>query len=176
MKIIIPGIPVPQGRMRSRVLKGFVITYDPNAKEKESIRDYLKQYQNDLLDNGLSSLCDGRRFKYPRISFFFNMPVPKSIRKKDAELYNSGFLKHDKKPDIDNLVKLYLDCLDGIVIDGDQRVSLGPCIKIYDKEPRTEIWINETKPTIDAGDIYHASYLEPTPDELSFSEKVGHSD
>src|SRR6185503_16099005 len=83
-------------------------------------------------------------FQYPRITFLFHMPIPSSIRKRDVELYNSGTLKHDKKPDVDNLIKLYLDCLDGIAIHGDQKVSLGPCIKVYHPEPKTIIWIHET--------------------------------
>lgn len=133
MKIIIPGNPVPQARMKHSTARGFVLTYDPKATEKRVIR-HLLQDQKTLLS-----------FDYPRISFIFHMPIPKSIRKRDEELYNSGLLKHDKKPDVDNLIKLYLDCLDGIVIQGDQKVSLGPCIKLYHPEPKTIIWIHETK-------------------------------
>lgn len=132
MKIIIPGVPVPQARMRHSNFRGFVTTYDPNAKQKKGIRAFLEQFRQYL------------PFDYPRISFLFHMPVLKSTKKKDLGLYNSGFLKHDKKPDIDNLIKLYLDVLDGIVIFGDQKVSLGPCLKVYGSEPKTIIWIHET--------------------------------
>lgn len=132
MKIVIPGIPVPQARMKHSNFRGFVKTYDPKAKEKKLIRHMLQQSKTDTI------------FDFPRISFLFHMPIPKSIRKRDVELYNSGKLKHDKKPDIDNFIKLYLDCLDGIIIHGDQKVSLGPCIKIYHPEPKTVIWVNET--------------------------------
>ena len=132
MKIVIPGVPVPQARMRHSNFRGFVTTYDPKAKEKKTIRRYLEGYSH------------GIPFDYPRISFLFHMPILKSIRKRDKELYESGLLKHDKKPDVDNLIKLYLDCLDGIIIQGDQKVSLGPCVKIYHPQPKTVIWIHET--------------------------------
>jgi len=132
MKIIIPGIPVPQARMKHSNIRGFVNTYDPRAKEKKDIRLFLEKQRLDI------------NFNFPRISFLFHMPIPKSIRKRDVELYNSSMLKHDKKPDVDNLVKLYLDCLDGIIIQGDQKVSLGPCMKVYDASPKTIIWIHET--------------------------------
>ncbi len=132
MKIIIPGIPVPQARMKHSNVRGFVTTYDPKAKEKKLIRHMLQINQS------------SHSFDFPRITFLFHMPIPKSIRKRDVELYNSGKLKHDKKPDVDNLIKLYLDCLDGIVIQGDQKVSLGPCIKVYHLEPKTIVWIHET--------------------------------
>lgn len=137
LKIIIPGNPIPQARMKHSSRGGFVKTYDPRAKEKSAIRFILSQYQQ-----------VEEAFLHPRICFLFHMPVPKGIRKRDQELYDSGILKHTKKPDVDNLVKLYLDCLDGIVIHGDQKVSLGACIKVYSSEPKTVIYINETTQNI----------------------------
>ena len=132
MKIIIPGIPVPQARMKRSSRGGFVRMYDPKAKEKSIIKYGLTVYKsNDVVD-------------FPRISFLFHMPIPASIPKKERLIYESGMLKHDKKPDADNLVKLYLDCLDGIVIQGDQKVSMGPSIKVYHPEPKTIIWLTQT--------------------------------
>jgi Holliday junction resolvase RusA-like endonuclease len=139
MKIIIPGIPVPQARMKHSNRRGFVTTYDPKAKEKSSIRNHLRNYLGCDTDHLSCNPVD-----YPRISFLFHMPIPSSIRKRDFDLYQSGTLKHDKKPDVDNLIKLYLDCLDGIAIQGDQKVSLGPCLKVYHPEPKTIIWIHPT--------------------------------
>lgn len=127
--------------MRHSNFRGFVTTYDPNAKDKRLIRHFLQPY---LLNSPIG---------WPRICFTFYMPIPKSIRKKDVELYNSGILKHDKKPDVDNLIKLYLDCLDGIILDGDQKVSLGPCIKLYDPNPRTVIQIYETTQKLEPWEV-----------------------
>lgn len=131
--IVIPGVPVSQARMKHRRIGNFVSTYDPKAKEKQKIRE--------LLGRLLPSI---HSYEYPRISFLFYMPIPASIPKKLRSDYESGLLKHDKKPDVDNLIKLYLDCIDGIAIQGDQKVSLGPCIKLYHPEPRTIIHIQET--------------------------------
>lgn len=158
MKIIIPGIPVPQARMKHSNARGFVTTYDPKAKEKKLIRH--------ILDDHKSSLA----FNYPRISFLFHMPIPKSIRKKDIDLYHSGKLKHDKKPDVDNLIKLYLDCLDGIVIQGDQKVSLGPCIKVYHPKPKTVMWINETTHKLNPWELDVAFSDEKESDAQTFCE------
>jgi Holliday junction resolvase RusA-like endonuclease len=141
VKIIIPGIPVPQARMKHSNRRGFVTTYDPKAKEKIQIRQYLSSYNN-------YPICN-----YPRVSFLFHMPIPSSIPKRLRPLYESATLKHDKKPDVDNLIKLYLDCLDGIVIQGDQKVSLGPCIKLYHPEPKTIVWINDTKQTLNPWEL-----------------------
>ncbi len=131
--IVLPGVPVSQARMKHRRIGNFVSTYDPKAKEKLKIRELLE---------GMTGFLE---YEYPRVSFVFYMPIPTSTPKKLREQYESGLFKHDKKPDVDNLIKLYLDCLDGIVIHGDQKVSLGPCVKLYHLEPKTVIHIQETK-------------------------------
>lgn len=133
MKITVPGIPIPQARMRYANRGGFVRIYDPNAKQKMLIKTILSSYQPSSLP------C------FPRVSFLFYMPIPKDIPKKLKKLYESGTLKHTKKPDVDNLAKLYLDCMEGIFFKGDQSISLGGCLKIYGKDPKTLIFIKETQ-------------------------------
>lgn len=164
MKIIIPGVPVPQARMKHSNRRGFVTTYDPKAKEKSQIRFLLRNSMGSDLDNLASN-----PFDYPRISFLFHMPIPSSIRKRDQDLYQSGTLKHDKKPDVDNLIKLYLDCLDGLVIHGDQKVSLGPCLKVYHPEPKTIVWIHETTQKLTPWELDSAFLGAEEPDIPSFS-------
>ena len=137
MKIILQGEPVPQGRMKHFRRGGFTGLYDPNDKQKKVIRE---QISLDVRQSymGLVPL------NHPHISFVFHMPIPKSTPKKHLEVYESGFLKHEKKPDVDNLVKLYLDCLDGLCFEGDQKVTLGPCVKLYHTEPKTIIILSES--------------------------------
>ena len=130
MKIIIPQIPISQIRMRFSSRGGFGKVYDPRAKEKNALKHFFKKQQKET-------------FEHPRVTFVFHMPIPKSIRKSLVPLYNSGLLKHEKKPDVDNLIKLYLDCLDGIFFDGDQKVTLGAPIKVYHREPKVIIYISE---------------------------------
>lgn len=141
MKIVIPGDPIAQARMRHCGRGRFIKVYDPKAKEKKEIRGFL------------SSLESKPPALYPRVSFLFHMKIPSGLNKKDMALYQSGRVKHIKKPDVDNLVKLYLDCLDGIFLDGDQAVSLGPCIKVYDSEPKTIIWITESSQLLESREL-----------------------
>lgn len=156
MKIIIPGVPIPQGRMRHRSLGKHVMTYDPKAKEKKAIREALMQVK------------DIPSFEFPRISFLFCMPIPKSTTKKQMAIYEKGNVKHDKKPDVDNLIKLYLDCLDGIIFHGDQKVSLGSSVKVYHMAPKTIIWINETTNMLEPREL--DTFLDAKESgELSFS-------
>lgn len=133
--IIIPGNPIPQARMRHFTLKGITRLYDPNAKDKQNIRKHLmKNYQN------------VKCLRYPRLSFIFHMPIPKNVPKKQEHLYKLGILRHSKKPDVDNLLKLYLDCLTGMVLDDDNNVSLGFVDKLYHPEPKTIILLEEQTP------------------------------
>lgn len=160
MKIVLPGVPVPQLRMRHATFKGFTTTYDPKAKEKNAIKKTL-----------LSS-SSSETYDYPRVSFIFYMPIPVSTPKKLKDIYESETLKHDKKPDVDNLIKLYLDCMDGIVLQGDQKVSLGPALKLYSPNPRTVIWINETASIVTPQELDCTFLSSEQPDIPSFSQEV----
>jgi hypothetical protein len=73
------------------------------------------------------------------------MPIPKNLPLYKQKLYFSGLLKHEKKPDTDNFVKLYLDCLDGHLFEGDSKVMQGPAVKLYHPHPKTIIIVNEAE-------------------------------
>lgn len=137
MKIILPGVPVAQTRMKYSGRGGFGRIYDPRAKEKNEIKKQVTEIVKKI--EGFKLL------EHPRVSFIFHMPIPKGISKKEQALYHSGVLKYEKKPDVDNFIKLYLDCIDSIVFDGDQKVQLGPSIRLYHPDPKTIIILNETE-------------------------------
>jgi Holliday junction resolvase RusA-like endonuclease len=132
LRIILPGIPCSQARMRYFSRGKFGQVYDPSGKDKIRIRHEIKQ-----------QFEDKALFEHPHVSFLFYMPIPKSLSKKAYEEMSSGLIRQEKKPDVDNMAKLYLDCLDGICFEGDQKVSLGSCIKLYHPSPSTHIIITE---------------------------------
>lgn len=144
MIIKIDGPPIAQARPRLG-RGGFV--YDPNARDKNIIKHYFQQYKT------------WETFKYPRISFLFIMPITDSTSNALKEKYRKGFYKHCKKPDVDNLIKLYLDCMDGIIFEGDQNVSLGECIKVYGADPATLIYIQSTNEEVSLQEISNLSLV-----------------
>ena len=148
MIITIDGDPECQTRMRFTSIGGFGRAYDPKAKQKARIREILRCK---------AALQD---YEYPRISFLFYMPIPSGVSKKQRNLMLGEKVKHVKKPDVDNLVKLYLDCMDGIVFERDQKVSLGLCVKLYSESPRTVIVINETTPLLQEWELRQVFFLE----------------
>jgi len=154
MRLIIDGDPIAQIRMKYSGRNGIGRMYDPRQKEKTKLKDIIKR-------------CYGSNpiFIHPRVSFVFHMPIPKSIPNRLLSLYQSGFLKHEKKPDVDNFIKLYLDCMDIICFDGDQKVSLGPSVKLYHPHPKTIIIINESTPLLSPLEVDPSTFL------LLFSEE-----
>lgn len=130
MIIEILGKPLSQQRHRHSVTKfGKVFVYDPLAREKMVLKKELeKKYEGTLYDSA-------------RISFYFYMPIFKNMPLKEKALAEKEELFHLKKPDVDNLVKFYLDCLVPTVLSDDRGIILGECQKIYSPEPRTVIFL-----------------------------------
>lgn len=133
MKIVIPGVPVSQARMRYSGNGKFVRVYDPRANVKKQIKEEIWK-----------QVGKSKRLKNPVATFIFHMPIPKGLRKSERLEAESGLKKHIKKPDVDNLVKLYLDCMTEIAFDGDEEIFLGPAVKLYHVEPKTIIMLHET--------------------------------
>ena len=143
----IPGPPRPQLRHRSRYIKGtkgrkgFVHMYDDptSVADKKRIRDFMWGKEvKPLLDCPL------------RVDLVFHMPRPLAHYGTGR---NSHILKpeapklHRRKPDIDNLRKLLMDALTGIVWRDDSIVCLGTTEKCYADVPRTEVFIKVLKET-----------------------------
>lgn len=145
LKLVLTGNPTPQARMRIWKRGRKTMVYDPCAAIKKSLRDQVKDQ--------ITHMPLMKMPKNPRITFWFQMPIPKSMTKKEREIANAGNLKHRKKPDVDNLIKLYLDVLSGLVFEDDNCVSLGSAIKIYSQTPKTVIYIQETNETLSRDEI-----------------------
>jgi Holliday junction resolvase RusA-like endonuclease len=65
--------------------------------------------------------------------------IPKSASKKKKEAMKNDFLQPAKKPDIDNVVKIILDSLNGIAYKDDTQVVSLEVLKKYSENPRTEV-------------------------------------
>jgi Holliday junction resolvase RusA-like endonuclease len=120
------GDPIPLKRARS----SGSLHYDPQKKEKEQIK---WQIRSQFRDNPIASPIS--------LDLIFFMPIPKStssIRKK--QMIN-GSIFHCHRPDVDNLAKLILDCLNNIVYLDDSQVIEMKAKKVYSEKPGTLIRI-----------------------------------
>ena len=165
MIITLDGEPISQTRMKFSSRGGFGRIYDPREKQKTAIKAIIRQ-----------KFAGFDSFIHPRISFIFHLPVLKSLSKKEKERLSSGMIKHEKKPDVDNFLKLYLDCLDGIAFDGDQKVSLGPCLKLYHPEPKTIIFIEESSQEVSYADMTMQMYRHLFSSESDVLHYAGKGD
>lgn len=124
------GNPIAQKRPRFRRTEAYVQTYDPQVKEKETYRWQIQtQFRNTPLQTPL------------KIEIVFFMPIPAStsaIRKKEMI---ANVLHHMKRPDVDNMAKFMLDCMNGLVFHDDSQIWDLHCQKIYAEEPGTLIKI-----------------------------------
>lgn len=122
--ITIPGVPIPL--KRHRVSKGR--TYDPQSDIKEDIywiiREQIKAFP-------LKEIVT--------IELTFFMRIPKSLSKK-KQLALDG-KPHCKKPDIDNLIKFYLDVCNGVLYKDDSQIYKINATKIYSEKPQTKLII-----------------------------------
>ena len=105
--IVIPGKPIPLARPRRAKNGGM---YDSQKCEKMAVQMIMKRYNPEFL------LSDSPLFV--EMVFYFNTP------KRKGE-------SHTGRPDVDNLVKFYLDCLNGILIKDDKYVSSLYCRKEF---------------------------------------------
>jgi len=118
---IIQGNPIPLARPR---FNGKYV-YDCQKKEKAAIASVLR------LMHGALPMYEGPLLM--TIRFF--MRIPKSGK--------VGPLWHSKRPDLDNMIKLYSDVAIGIIYEDDNQISAIDAAKIYGYDPRTEITITE---------------------------------
>ncbi len=88
------------------------------------------------------------------------------MAKSDREKTQHEILKHVKKPDVDNLMKLYMDVLTGIVYDDDNCVSIGSAVKVYSAMPRVVIYIEETGSTVTQNEVWEGTW--PTQNNGEF--------
>jgi len=124
--------------------------FDPQTQTKKLFKGIAQDQMDDWeAKNGTFTFMT-----YPRVIMIFHMPIPKSLPMRQRSLAESGALKHIKKPDVDNLVKLYLDVLTGIIWEDDSCVQLSKCIKLYNVQPKTLVWIEDMQETISNSELY----------------------
>ena len=131
VKIIILGDPIPL--KRPRFSRNSV--YNPHSTIMKNLSFVVKKQ---LLDNEFEEKQPER----VKAKILFKMKIPASLSKK-KQLALAG-QPHNKKPDIDNLIKF---CLDLLVVSGaikdDSIISTICATKTYGESPSTIITLEE---------------------------------
>ena len=133
--LTIDGEPVAKGRPRFRVIRKFVQTYTP-AKTKKAEQHIREEIKKQFVR---------KPFTMPlvvELDFFFS--IPKSYTKKQRQEIEDKYYYHTHKPDCDNLAKLVLDAMNGLVYEDDKQIFGLMITKRYaidNRDVRTEIRI-----------------------------------
>lgn len=135
-KFTILGEPQGKGRPRFSMIAGHVHARTP---------EQTATYEN-LVKLEYRAQCGN--YKFPddaelamRITAFYG--VPKSDSKKKAAAKLGGEIRPTKKPDMDNVVKVIADALNGYAYRDDTQIVDCLIRKFYSETPRVEVSLEE---------------------------------
>ena len=129
----VPGKIIGKGRPRLNTYTGSVYT-PTRTKDYESL---VQQYF---------------MLKYPRFKPFEGrvkveidalFEIPKSTKKEDKELMLQNKNNPTKKPDIDNIVKIILDAMNGVAFKDDIQITKLDVEKVYGNQEIIKVRISE---------------------------------
>lgn len=140
MRVSFTVLGEPQGKGRPRFSKvgNYVKTYTP---------DKTAAYEN-LVKLEYERQCHGHKFgddEYLDLRIFAFYGIPKSASKKKQAQMLQKTLRPVKKPDMDNVVKVIADSLNGVAYRDDTQVVDAMVRKFYSDNPRVEVVIQTAK-------------------------------
>lgn len=129
----VEGPPQGKGRPRFRRAGNFVTTYtDQKTKTYEAT---IKAWAQRAIGSG--SPLEGPL----SVDLYIRMGVPASTTKKRTEACLQNAELPTKKPDIDNIIKAYLDAMNGIVYKDDTQVVRLSAKKGYSLVPGVDVCV-----------------------------------
>lgn len=132
----------------------FTVDGDPRGKERPRFRGHAytpaktRQYEKAVKDAYIEKYGN---FKYPdgtmlRMSICAFYKIPKSVSKANKLLMLNDVIRPTKKPDLDNIIKIIADALNGVAYKDDSAIIDIRCYKKYATEPKVLIQIEEVNP------------------------------
>lgn len=120
----------PQGKQRPRHTKrGITYTPDVTRNYEKEVAMLYKQNKGELLEGHLKLVIEAY------------YPIPASAKKSDKVLMSNNIVRPTKKPDIDNVIKIIMDGLNGVAYNDDTQIVCVVANKYYSYEPRVEVSI-----------------------------------
>lgn len=122
----------PHGKERPRFTKcGICYTPKTTTAYEKKVRDAYIAAGGEMIDNPVRI----------RIEAFYR--IPKSVKKADIQLMECGVTLPTKKPDIDNIIKIVCDGLNGVAYSDDAQVCIVYAEKRYSHEPQVRVVVQE---------------------------------
>lgn len=136
VKFEVPGEPQGKGRPRFRRAGNYVSTYTP---EKTAVYENLVKLEYERQCSGIR-FEDGKQLKMMIEAYY---GIPKSTSKKKLGLMLSGEIRPVKKPDMDNVIKIIADSLNGIAYKDDTQIVEAVIRKSYSETPMVRVVISD---------------------------------
>ena len=142
IEFTVPGEPRGKGRPRFSNRGGYVRTY---TDEKTASYENLVKMEYQWASKGYRYADDAAL----AVDITAYYGIPKSASKKKQESMRSGEIRPLKKVDVDNLVKVVLDSLNGVAYRDDVQVVECFVHKFYGDEPKVTVrmtdWLVPTR-------------------------------
>lgn len=136
LTILIPGVPVPKGRPRARIVAApgkrmFVSHYTPSDTVK---------YEERVAREARLCLQLALPLDQPiEVDMAIYVPIPESWSEKKKASARAGEIKPTGRNDIDNYAKAILDGMNGIAYRDDCLITDLSCGKRYSDNPRVVV-------------------------------------
>ena len=129
------GEPVGKGRPRFAKRGNFVSTYTPLK---------TKTYEDEIRMMARSAMGSSEPLETPvTVAIYIRVGIPTSFSKQKRKDALAGIEKPTKKPDADNILKCFLDAMNGIVYIDDKQVVNIHLTKVYSEVPAVEVMVKE---------------------------------
>jgi Holliday junction resolvase RusA-like endonuclease len=125
------------GKQRPRFARrgNFVSTYSPQK---------TKTYEDEIRLMAKAAMGASEPLETPvTVAIYIRVGIPASFSKQKRKDALEGILKPTKKPDADNILKCFLDAMNGIVYLDDKQVVNIHLTKVYAETPAVEIMVKE---------------------------------
>lgn len=127
----IPGKPM--GKQRPRVTKWGTHTPEKTVNYETLVKEIYVINKLPMLQGPITA------------EVVIKYDIPKSTSKKQKELMLQDAIKPCKKPDIDNILKIIFDSLNGIAYKDDNQIVQVSCRKMYADEPKVIVKFMEAE-------------------------------
>ena len=135
MMYTVYGEPVGKGRPRFARRGNFVSTYSPQK---------TKTYEDEIRMMARAAMGSSEVLETPvTVAIYIRVGIPASFSKQKRKDALEGILKPTKKPDADNILKCFLDAMNGIVYLDDKQVVNIHLTKLYAEIPAVEVMVKE---------------------------------
>lgn len=131
----VEGTPIGKGRPKFARRGNFVSTYTPTK---------TRDYESLIAQAARIAMSTAEPLKTPVAAYIYiTVPIPQSYSKKRSAACLDGSERPCKKPDIDNIIKAFLDSMNGIVYDDDTQVVSLHSTKRYGSVGMVEVLVKE---------------------------------